>query len=1036
MRFETVSLGVPGPSGAPGLQGPPGVPGADGVDGEDGLDGATGPQGPQGLPGPGLEVKGSVPDVGDLPDVDDVPPPEPGDVWIVESFDPDHLFLWDGDSWVDLGEGGGSGGGISEFDTVADMLASAVAAMGEGTVWRADGFRYREADPAATDHHLTTAGGVKLYVQPGDDGWYNFLAMDPARDGLTNDADKLKTLLAIRPNTLQPDGPIDSDFWPFGPSIFIPNGVYYMDAGPWGFQVKATTRIMGEGHAPSNVFTSTVLKFPQDVVGFTFNHYDTYENTIEPFRTGASIGSIIERLFLQAPGGAGDSIYAHGIWGRTCIHIRDCTVYGFAGNGIALVGEAGVQVWPEWVSGTNYALGAIVFGVGSRIPYKCTVDPGGAVLATVAPTHSSGDVLGADGYSWKLYVDRGGPNAWSLTNVTTFNNHGNGIYVYGHDSNVGSARDINSYTNGRWGVYDSNFLGNTWVQCHTAGNGLATRGGNGPNETSCTSVLVATNTYDIYFAAFGATEQQLVDVQPGTNDDVWKRFIAGAVNPSLPTWQPLWTPGQPVGTYFTGGSYLCDNVNACNVFIGCYSENDQGHGYLAPNAIALGGIANWQQGSAKIASVGGVPTSASGYGVTDEFGHRIKLGGDPNTSATLFKALYYQAAQEANPWNWQYSATTGDWSLQYSGAFNAHHLTSINTTNVMGTSKTQPYLMHFPILAIGQSAGGNTRRQTTGTAAPATGEWATGDICWNSYQAINKYAGWMCITAGAFGAASWVTGTNYALNAYILATGSKYYRCSVDPGGSILSTVEPSHSSGQVIGADGYGWTFVSSSAPVFLPFGETFDVLTHTTTVPLTLAANLDARTIVHSATITTSATIDLSTLNVFKGATFHITRTGGGAGVLNVGTGPLKALVTNEWCEVTYNGSAWYLSAYGSLAAPSSDVDSLDTLVAPSGGTIAQLTSKVTGVTLNKISGRITTFNDALAAATAASFTLTNSKIAVTDIIQTSIVSGATAGAYDVTVDAVAAGSCRISIYNRTVTPLSEAIVLNFAVIKGAIS
>jgi hypothetical protein len=128
--------------------------------------------------------------------------------------------------------------------------------------------------------------------------------------------------------------------------------------------------------------------------------------------------------------------------------------------------------------------------------------------------------------------------------------------------------------------------------------------------------------------------------------------------------------------------------------------------------------------------------------------------------------------------------------------------------------------------------------------------------------------------------------------------------------------------------------------------------------------------------------------------------------------------------------------MSAYGPLAAGSADVDSLDTLVAPSGGTIAQLTSKVTGVTLNKISGRITTFNDALAAATAASFTLTNSKIAVTDIIQTSIVSGATAGAYEVTVDAVAAGSCRISIYNRSVTPLSEAIVLNFAVIKGAIS
>jgi hypothetical protein len=48
-------------------------------------------------------------------------------------------------------------------------------------------------------------------------------------------------------------------------------------------------------------------------------------------------------------------------------------------------------------------------------------------------------------------------------------------------------------------------------------------------------------------------------------------------------------------------------------------------------------------------------------------------------------------------------------------------------------------------------------------------------------------------------------------------------------------------------------------------------------------------------------------------------------------------------------------------------------------------------------------------------------------------SIASGATAGAYSVQCDAVAAGSCRISVGNRSTGPLSEAIVLNFVVIKG---
>jgi hypothetical protein len=101
--------------------------------------------------------------------------------------------------------------------------------------------------------------------------------------------------------------------------------------------------------------------------------------------------------------------------------------------------------------------------------------------------------------------------------------------------------------------------------------------------------------------------------------------------------------------------------------------------------------------------------------------------------------------------------------------------------------------------------------------------------------------------------------------------------------------------------------------------------------------------------------------------------------------------------------------------------------------GGTVTQLTSKSTGVTLNKVSGQITMNNASLAAATEVSFTLTNSAIAATDVVYTCIGSGATAGAYNTQVDAVGTGSCRISIGNKSTGPLSEALVLNFVVIKS---
>jgi hypothetical protein len=104
--------------------------------------------------------------------------------------------------------------------------------------------------------------------------------------------------------------------------------------------------------------------------------------------------------------------------------------------------------------------------------------------------------------------------------------------------------------------------------------------------------------------------------------------------------------------------------------------------------------------------------------------------------------------------------------------------------------------------------------------------------------------------------------------------------------------------------------------------------------------------------------------------------------------------------------------------------------------GGAVTQATDKSTGVTLNRRCGRITMNNASLAAAAEVSFTLTNSTIAATDVVYTCIASGATAGAYNVQVDAVANGSCRISVGNMSSGSLDEAIVLNFVVIKSVIA
>ena len=102
-------------------------------------------------------------------------------------------------------------------------------------------------------------------------------------------------------------------------------------------------------------------------------------------------------------------------------------------------------------------------------------------------------------------------------------------------------------------------------------------------------------------------------------------------------------------------------------------------------------------------------------------------------------------------------------------------------------------------------------------------------------------------------------------------------------------------------------------------------------------------------------------------------------------------------------------------------------------SGGTVTQASNKTTAVTLNKINGEIVMNGAALADDATAAFTLTNSTIAATDVVIVNVASVGTAGAYQVTVGAVAAGSCSISVLNVSGGSLSQAIKLNFAVIKA---
>jgi hypothetical protein len=148
-------------------------------------------------------------------------------------------------------------------------------------------------------------------------------------------------------------------------------------------------------------------------------------------------------------------------------------------------------------------------------------------------------------------------------------------------------------------------------------------------------------------------------------------------------------------------------------------------------------------------------------------------------------------------------------------------------------------------------------------------------------------------------------------------------------------------------------------------------------------------------------------------------------GAGFISGGYGPLL-LETSGTIRLSINASGDILNvSTGGLGYGTG-----------SGGTVTQLTSKGTSVTLNKTNGQITMNNAALAAGSPVQFTLTNSTIASTDVIIAHVGGTGFGAAYSVQCMAGGAGSAVLRVTNLSGGSLSEAVVINFAVIKAVTS
>ena len=186
------------------------------------------------------------------------------------------------------------------------------------------------------------------------------------------------------------------------------------------------------------------------------------------------------------------------------------------------------------------------------------------------------------------------------------------------------------------------------------------------------------------------------------------------------------------------------------------------------------------------------------------------------------------------------------------------------------------------------------------------------------------------------------------------------------------------------------------------------------------TVQAGADVLPIVQA---TTSTTKQLSVTNLFTSPTLVTPALGTVAsGNISACTSTSMALTT----PVIGAATGTSLTATGTIVSTGTAGVGYAT---GAGGAVTQITSRTTGVTLNKTAGAITLVS-AAGSATAATFTVTNSTVAATDVIILNQKSGT--DLYDLMVTAVAAGSFNLT-FRTTGGTTTETPVFNFAVIKA---
>ena len=246
----------------------------------------------------------------------------------------------------------------------------------------------------------------------------------------------------------------------------------------------------------------------------------------------------------------------------------------------------------------------------------------------------------------------------------------NGLYVAGADANIWSVTGLDVSSNRQWGIWDTSFLGNTYVACHSGDNGVSEIG----SPSACVS-----HGGNRYGVIVGQDVGASANAPSGTTaDNPWWYYIGvGGIHTNF----PAWASGT---TYRAGGAYHTDDASAANAFVGCYAETGQGMAQLVSPTLVLGGtLTRYMRGTsgALLASAGGLTTQGN-HVATGIFQSRFSGNSFGPTSGTAsdnsFNLEHTNNSASLNMRKWVAGSPTVEATIQTAaGQLIVNHATTI-----------------------------------------------------------------------------------------------------------------------------------------------------------------------------------------------------------------------------------------------------------------------------------------------------------------------------------------------------------------------